>query len=139
MISKRANNLLIFLFFGAFIIGCYYAYLDDEKARNNGVYTIATFFKKGVGKNGWRVDVYLYYNNKQFEYSGLVDWEVFSLNDKSKRFFTKILDTDPQSGYLPVFSVEVPDSIQIAPPEGWSEEWMKAHFPKVVEDVHDTR
>jgi hypothetical protein len=36
-------------------------------------------------------------------------------------------------------TIQVPDSIQSCPAEGWSEEWMREHFPKVVAFVHDTR
>ena len=140
MEGKKVNYWLIGGIAIILLIGGYYSYLRIEYARRNGVYTISTITKVRPARNGWKVYSVVWHRNQKYEYDGLVDWEVFSFTgNSSKRFFTKILEDKTSEGYWPVFVLEVPDSIQAAPPEGWSEEWMKIHFPEVVEYVHDTK
>ena len=140
MISKRANNLLIFLFLAALAIGGYITYLDVEYARRHGVYTIAIVKKLRAAKNGWKVKTLIEYKHKTFEFEHLKFWESFSFNQTQRRMFAKIrIENNVVHLFSTYIKSDVPDSILSAPPEGWSEEWMKAHFPEVVEDVYDTR
>jgi hypothetical protein len=135
---KTNTYLVIFIVVIVLIVGAYYSYLDIERARKNGVYTVSIVTKERPARNGWKVYSVLWYHNRKYEYRGVVNWEVFSFKDKSKRFFAKITE-EPTEGYWPVFILEVPDSILSAPDSGWSEEWMKGHFPEVVSNVHDAR
>lgn len=138
--KKKINYWLIGGSLIILVIMGYFSFQDVENARNNGVYTIASVTKLRPAKNGWKVNTSIEYKNRFFQFDHLEVWESFSLRDSRKRFFAKIRMEDGECKLGFIYSKEeVPDSLQVAPTEGWSEEWMKEHFPEVVENVHDTR
>lgn len=138
--KKKVNYWLIGGALVVLLAAGYYSYLRDKEIRNNGVYTIAQICPKHIARGGWKVYATINFRNKIYEYDPVIEWEHFGLKDTCKVFFVKILDYDPEDGIgiIPK-RIAKPDSIKSAPPEGWSEAWMKEHFPKVVEYVHDTR
>lgn len=56
-----------------------------------------------------------------------------------ERYFVRFLKNEPASKYALIPTLKVPDSVQNAPSAGWTEQWMKEHYPKVVEYIHDPR
>jgi hypothetical protein len=106
----------------------FYDLLDSE-----GVYTIGTIEKvESLSKGGPLSHITYTYKNLSHEGEYIGDLGVNQKPYMGKRFFIKIIPNNPKIGiyFNPNFSV--PDSILSAPPEGWSQDWMKEHFPDCV-------
>ena len=140
--KKRTNYWLIAGVLVILMVGSYYSYRKDLVVRKNGIYTIAKIEKIRIARSGWRVGILIAYQNAYFHEEAVYFYEYFNSNSVGNSYFIKINYKEQENKIesmrlVPI--VQVPDSIQSAPPEGWSEEWMREHFPKVVEYVHDTR
>ena len=120
------------------ITGGYYWYKSDEQVYLKGKYTISTITKTQFARNGIRAWSMFTYNNQVYYNDGIHPIPELSINDVGKRYFTIFLADNP-SGHVIMTKFCIPDSIKSAPDTGWSEVWMKIHFPKVVEYVHDIR
>lgn len=140
MQGKKLNYRIIAIVVALLIVAGYKSYLDVEYAIKHAIYTIAYVQKMRPAKNGWKVNTQIYYKNKMYKYEHLQFWETFSVNQNSRRLFATISVKNKKVGLGFIYDGDdVPDSIQSAPPEGWTEQWMKEHFPKVVENLHDMR
>lgn len=142
MRNKKVNYWLIAGVFVVLIIGGYYSYQKDLAARKSGIYTIAEIEKIRIARSGWRVWMRIAYQNVYLHEEAVYFYEYFNSNSVGNRYFIKINYKEQQSeieSMRLVPTIEVPDSLQTAPPDGWTEEWMEEHFPKVVEYVHDTK
>jgi hypothetical protein len=141
MERKRLNILLVIVFLSIFVAGGYYSYKKDQTVINNGIYTIAQVEKISLARGGWRVWLQIRSKYGNLNEDAVYFYEYFNINSIGDRYFIKILYDSSRSiktmRLVPV--IKVPDSIKSVPSEGWSEEWMRQHFPKVVEYVHDTR
>lgn len=140
--KKRVNYWLIAGIVIILLSGGYYSYQKDLAARKSGIYTIAKIEKIRIARSGWRVWMLITHQNAYFHEEAVYFYEYFNAKSVGNRYFIKINYKEQQNKIesmrlVPI--VEVPDSIQSAPPEGWTEAWMQEHFPEVVEYVHDTK
>lgn len=139
MRNKKVNYWLIAGVVIVLLFAGYYSYRADMSVRENGIYSVATVTNIRIARNGWKVIVEYTYKGNINKGEGLNDISDFKLTDVGKRYFVKFQKEQPDGNHILIPNIEVPDSIQSVPPEGWSEVWMQEHFPEVVEFVHDTR
>jgi len=135
----KVNWKIVVIVFVVLIFAGIYSYRKIEYKRNNGVYTLGEITSVHLARNGWKIHVNYRFSRREFSIYTIVFFEGFSPRNIGRRYFVKILPENPGDGLILVPGVEVPDSVQLAPDNGWSEDWMKEHFPKAVEYVYDTR
>ncbi len=132
----KKNKLYILIgivLFVAFAI--YYDWHSNRLLADEGVYTIATIEKVQAGGRGCSrlVDASFVYNSaKHFEEKICIGSESVSQSLVGKRVFIKIIPKHLKFGIYLQFNCLVPDSIAAAPSGGWSQEWIKGHFPECV-------
>jgi hypothetical protein len=140
MNNVKMKNIILALTSSILLISSgYYSYIKDINVRTRGIYSIATINSINISRNGWKIVVSYPYSGNAYTGSGLDDLSYYNKNDVGKRLFIKFLMENPGREHILIPFIQVPDSIKTPPQMGWSEEWMKQQFPKVVEYVHDTR
>jgi len=138
--SKRANLIVAIVFFVVLGAMCLYGIWKNNRwTSGDGVYVIGSINEITLARNGWKVTRTYTLSKNTYSDNAIYPFEYFNRSSVGKRYFLRLLREHPEEGAALIPIIRVPDSIVIAPPDGWSEAWMKEHFPKVVEYVHDTR
>ena len=119
------------------VFGIVYHVYHSNILKKNGIYTIITLEKITGGGRGCEINIYFSYIYKNIKHEGRGDCasrtEV-SEKDIGHRFFmgfTPDKNGNTEGFFNILFRCSVPDTLQ-APAEGWSQEWMKEHFPDCV-------
>ena len=133
----KKKYIPILIFFGLVVgYGVYYQKRSFSRLDKYGRYTIATIKKiEPSAGRGCSYTVYVSYF-----YKGIVEEQWYCTTFKldkyfiGKRLFYKFVPNYiGTAAYSINYDCLVPDSIRNAPPEGWSVEWMKAHFPDCMD------
>ncbi|OSZ79001.1 hypothetical protein CAP35_12345 [Chitinophagaceae bacterium IBVUCB1] len=135
--NKRISLVIAIVFVSVLIPGMFYSYQRDKKwLKAEGVYVVGTVCDIRVARNGWKVTRRYEYSKIRYNNYGLYSWEYFNRHSIGKKYFIRLAREDPDYGGQLVPIMEVPDSLLLVPNRVWSEQWMKVHFPKVVEYAH---
>jgi hypothetical protein len=135
MQGNNNKKVLYFTVIAVMLAMCVYGIWQNKKwANSEGVYIIGVVEKLDLARNGWKIQRAYSFSNKIYRNSAVYPFEYFNKNDVGHRFFLRILRTTPEDGAA-LIPIGVPDSITASPVDGWSEEWMNEHFPKVVEYI----
>ena len=129
-INKIYIIIGIILFTGYAI---FYAWNSSNLLDKDGIYTIGKIEKvEGGGRGGLRAYISFSYKNIQHEGDYIDGSGKIKERIIGTRYFIKILPTHLDRAFD--FNIDYPitDSILVAPPEGWSQDWMKKHFPTYV-------
>lgn len=128
----KKNKYYIFIAIVLFLIYAIYHDINSNKLLiSEGKYTIGYIKKITGGGKGCGMLVYVGFNYKHDKY----EENYCESSDEVKRmfvgqrFFIKILPSNVDRRFDIKYSCPVPDSINVAPYEGWSQQWMKDNFP----------
>jgi len=128
----KKKYLSIFIFFGLLVgYGIYYQQKSINILQKYGKYTIATIerIEPSSGRGcSYKVYVSFSYMNRKQEAFYCITFKL----DKSyigRRLFYEFAPNYIGRTSSINYDCSVPDSIQDAPSEGWSVEWMSTHFP----------
>ena len=130
----KKNNIYIVIAIVLFIIyAVFYAWKSSNLIDKYGVYTIGKIEKvEGGARGGLRV--YISFSYKNIKHTG--DYIDGSGKIKEsligKRYFIKIVPNRIDRAFNFNIDCPIPDSILVAPSEGWSQGWMKEYFPNCV-------
>jgi len=134
---KKSKTYIIIGIIAFLIYALYYDKHSSVRFNNlldeKGVYTIGTIDKiEGLSKGGPLAHISYRYKNTRNEGQYIGDLSSVPTPHIGKHFFIKIVPDNPQIGIYFNPHCIAPDSILVAPFEGWSQEWMKEHFPECV-------
>jgi hypothetical protein len=134
---KKSNYYVLIGFILFLVYGVYYDLHSRNLLTNYGRYTIGTIEKIDGGGRGCALSIYVsfVYKNIKYTENGCAELDEVKKSFIGKHFFVKIVPNNIDRAFNIKYSCPVPDSITVAPSEGWSEEWMQEHFPDCVMDT----
>lgn len=128
MKNRKITDIFLILFVVAFVglvgYGLYYHYfVKDKLIQKYGIWTIGTVYKREGGGRGGGFYLQFTYSYKNQNYKGrsvvLIN-KAKNATFTDKRFLVRLLSNKPEKADVDI-TYPVPDSIRIAPSEGWKE------------------
>jgi hypothetical protein len=126
--NKYYIMISILLFIGYAI---YYSLRSSNLLAKGGKYTIATVKKIEAAGNGIRIYLYFFYEGTRKDVDYIEQIDYLTQFYVGKRFIIKFIPNNDRAIRFNMDCV-LPDSIQSAPSDGWSQEWIQKNFPNCV-------
>ena len=116
-LKKPVRISFLIIFYSLFLLGFAYMTFKYYERKNNARYTIGITIKLWGGKNE-SVDYYYVVNGKRYEgnYSFGANHPIYIINE---RYFVLFSSENPENSQM-LYTPRVPDSILIAPKDGWT-------------------
>jgi hypothetical protein len=133
MRNKKFYIIVIAVLFVLYAV--YYGLNSDKILAEEGVYSIAKIENVQPGGRGCArlLDISFIYNNVKHTITKICESND-SINKSfiGKRFFIKIVPNELERAIDFNFRCSVPDTITEVPHGGFSQEWMREHFPTCI-------
>ena len=128
---KRSNYYIILAIVLFITFSIYYLMHSNRLLSSTGRYTIGTVDKMKPAGNGIRVYISFFYKNIKQERDYIEDIGKIKKLKIGQKLFIKFIPSDNRTfDFNP--ECHVPGTFKDAPVDGWSEEWMREHFPECI-------
>lgn len=105
--------------------------------KDYGLFTIGKIDDIEIGSKGLHVFLSFRYKRKIETRDYLTDYEDRNKLFLGKRIFVKFIPERKNKSIQVSLDCIVSDSIKSAPALGWTEDWMKEHFPYCIEAMNE--